>query len=202
MKILNGTILAASPAQDAIGLECLTNQSWLYSWKLMNLDIEHFARDGLHFDGSVFEGECHAVTCADNGRNGMTFRNNGPVGDSASSRPSPSSAARCARTAMPASRRRATPLPGAARPQHLADLLRREQGAGPARHQRLLHGHGLRLREQRRLRHQARQRRPPVRLPGQHLQDRSPIWSTPSSTAAACCSMAAASRVMAASRAR
>ena len=81
MKILNGTILAASPAQDAIGLECLTNQSWLYSWKLMNLDIEHFVRDGLHFDGSVFEGECHAVTCADNGRNGMTFRNNGSIGD-------------------------------------------------------------------------------------------------------------------------
>jgi hypothetical protein len=81
MKIMNGTILAASPAQDAIGLECLTNHSWLYSWKLMNLDIEHFTRDGLHFDGSVFEGECHAVTCSDNGRNGMTFRNNGPVGD-------------------------------------------------------------------------------------------------------------------------
>jgi len=45
MKILNGTIFAASAAQDAIGLECLTNQSWLYSWKLMDLDIEHFARD-------------------------------------------------------------------------------------------------------------------------------------------------------------
>jgi len=81
MKIMNGTFVAASPAQDAIGLECRTNNSWLYSWKLMNLDIEHFVRDGLHFDGSVFEGECHAVTCSDNGRNGMTFRNNGPIGD-------------------------------------------------------------------------------------------------------------------------
>ena len=47
MKIMNGTILAESPAQDAIGLECHTNHSWLYSWKLMNLDIEHFQRDGL-----------------------------------------------------------------------------------------------------------------------------------------------------------
>jgi hypothetical protein len=81
MKIVNGTIVAASAAQDAIGLECLTNQSWLYSWKLINLDIEQFRRDGLFFDGSVFEGECHAVTCADNGRNGMTFRNSGPPGD-------------------------------------------------------------------------------------------------------------------------
>jgi hypothetical protein len=81
MKIFNGSIVAASPAQDAIVLECRTNHSWLYSWKLMNLDIEHFARDGLFFDGSVFEGECHAVTCADNGRNGMTFRNNGAIGD-------------------------------------------------------------------------------------------------------------------------
>jgi hypothetical protein len=81
MKIFNGTIVAASPARDAIGLECHTNHSWIYSWKFMNLDIEHFARDGLFFDGSVFEGECHAVTCADNGRNGMTFRNNGPAGD-------------------------------------------------------------------------------------------------------------------------
>jgi hypothetical protein len=81
MKIFNGTIVAASAAQDALGLECHTNQSWIYSWKLMNLDVEHFARDGLFFDGSVFEGECHAVTCSDNGRNGMTFRNNGPRGD-------------------------------------------------------------------------------------------------------------------------
>ena len=81
MRIMNGTILAASPAQDALALECLTNQSWIYSWKLINLDIEHFHRDGLFFDGSVFEGECHAVTCSDNGRNGMTFRNNGGLGD-------------------------------------------------------------------------------------------------------------------------
>jgi hypothetical protein len=81
MKIMNGSIIARSPALDAVGLICLTNQSWIYSWKFMNLDIEHFARDGLFFDGSVFEGECHAVTCADNGRNGMTFRNDGPKND-------------------------------------------------------------------------------------------------------------------------
>ena len=81
MKIMNGTILAASAAQDAVAMECLTNHSWNYSWKLVNLDIEHFRRDGLFFDGSVFEGECHAVTCSDNGRNGMTFRNNGGLGD-------------------------------------------------------------------------------------------------------------------------
>jgi hypothetical protein len=81
MKIMNGAIVARSPALDAVGLVCLTNQSWIYSWKFMNLDIEHFARDGLFFDGSVFEGECHAVTCADNGRNGMTFKNNGSIGD-------------------------------------------------------------------------------------------------------------------------
>ena len=74
-------IVAESPALDAIGLICLTNQRWMYSWKFIDLDIEHFARDGLFFDGSVFEGECHAVTCADNGRNGMTFRNDGPQGD-------------------------------------------------------------------------------------------------------------------------
>ncbi len=43
------------------------------------------------------------------------------------------------------------------------------KGPGLLAHQRLLHGHGLRLREQRRLRHQARQRGPPVRLPRQHL---------------------------------
>ena len=81
IKIFNGTILAESPAQDAIGLVCLTNHSWIYSWKFMNLDIEHFARDGLFFQGSVFEGECHAVTCSDNARNGMTFRNDGPIND-------------------------------------------------------------------------------------------------------------------------
>jgi len=81
MKFYNGSIIAQSPAMDAIGLVCLTNQSWIYSWKFMNLDIEHFARDGLFFDGSVFEGECHAVTCSDNGRNGMTFRNDGPKDD-------------------------------------------------------------------------------------------------------------------------
>jgi hypothetical protein len=81
MKVLHGSIVALSPALDAIGLICLTNQSWIYSWKLMDLDIEHFARDGLFFQGSVFEGECHAVTCADNGRNGMTFRNDGPPND-------------------------------------------------------------------------------------------------------------------------
>jgi len=81
MKFLHGSIVALSPALDAIGLICLTNQSWIYSWKLMDLDIERFARDGLFFQGSVFEGECHAVTCADNGRNGMTFRNDGPPND-------------------------------------------------------------------------------------------------------------------------
>src|ERR1700716_1673303 len=81
MKFLHGSIIALSPALDAMGLICLTNQSWIYSWKLMDLDIEHFARDGLFFQGSVFEGECHAVTCADNGRNGMTFRNDGPPND-------------------------------------------------------------------------------------------------------------------------
>ena len=81
MKFLHGTIVAESPALDALGFICLSNQSWIYSWKLIDLDIEHFARDGLFFDGSVFEGECHAVTCSDNGRNGMTFRNDGPHGD-------------------------------------------------------------------------------------------------------------------------
>lgn len=81
MKFFNGTIVAESPALDALGLICLTNQSWIYSWKIMNLDIEQFARDGLFFAGSVFEGELHAVTCASNGRNGMTFRNDGPKED-------------------------------------------------------------------------------------------------------------------------
>jgi hypothetical protein len=81
VKIFNGTIIAESPARDAIALVCLTNRSWIYSWKLINLDIEHFARDGLFCHGSVFEGECHAVTSADNGRNGMTFRNDGPIND-------------------------------------------------------------------------------------------------------------------------
>ena len=81
MKFFNGSIIAESPAQDALGLVCLTNQSWIYSWKIMNLDIEQFARDGLFFAGCVAEGECHAVTCASNGRNGMTFRNDGPKDD-------------------------------------------------------------------------------------------------------------------------
>jgi hypothetical protein len=81
LKIFNGSIMADSPARDAIDLICLTNDSWIYSWKLMNLDIEGFARDGLFFDGSVFEGDCHAITCSDNGRNGMTFRNDGPKDD-------------------------------------------------------------------------------------------------------------------------
>jgi len=81
MKFFNGSIIAESPALDALGFVCLTNASWIYSWKLINLDIERFARDGLFFDGSVFEGECHAVTCSSNGRNGMTFRNDGPKDD-------------------------------------------------------------------------------------------------------------------------
>ena len=81
LKIFNGSFVAESAVQDAIDLICLTNQSWIYSWKLMNLDIEGFGRDGLFFDGSVFEGDCHAVTCSDNGRNGMTFRNDGPTDD-------------------------------------------------------------------------------------------------------------------------
>jgi hypothetical protein len=81
MKFFDGTIVAESPALDALGFVCLTNQSWIYSWKIMNLDIEQFDRDGLFFAGSVFEGELHAVTCASNGRNGMTFRNDGPKGD-------------------------------------------------------------------------------------------------------------------------
>ena len=81
LKIFNGSFITDSPAQDAIDLVCLTNSSWIYSWKLMNLDIEGFARDGLFFDGSVFEGDCHAVTCSGNGRNGMTFRNDGPEDD-------------------------------------------------------------------------------------------------------------------------
>jgi hypothetical protein len=81
LKIFDGSFIAQSPAQDAIDLVCLTNDSWIYSWKLMNLDIEGFARDGLFFDGSVFEGDCHAITCSDNGRNGMTFRNDGPKDD-------------------------------------------------------------------------------------------------------------------------
>jgi hypothetical protein len=81
LKIFDGSFIAESPAMDAIDLICLTNQSWIYSWKLMNLDIEGFARDGLFFDGSVFQGDCHAVTCSSNGRNGMTFRNDGPRDD-------------------------------------------------------------------------------------------------------------------------
>jgi hypothetical protein len=81
MKFFDGSIIAESPALDALGFICLTNQSWIYSWKIMNLDIEQFARDGLFFAGSVFEGELHAVTCASNGRNGMTFRNDGTKGD-------------------------------------------------------------------------------------------------------------------------
>jgi hypothetical protein len=43
MKFLHGTIVADSPALDAIGLICLTNQSWIYSWKFIDLDVEHFA---------------------------------------------------------------------------------------------------------------------------------------------------------------
>lgn len=81
LKIFNGSLIAASPARDAIDLICLTNQSWIFSWKLMNLDIEGFARDGLFFDGSVFEGDIHATTVSDCGRNGMTFRNDGPKED-------------------------------------------------------------------------------------------------------------------------
>lgn len=81
LKIFNGSMIAASPARDAIDLICLTNQSWIFSWKLMNLDIEGFSRDGLFFDGSVFEGDIHATTVADCGRNGMTFRNDGPKDD-------------------------------------------------------------------------------------------------------------------------
>jgi hypothetical protein len=81
LKIFNGSFTTDSPAQDAIDLICLTNSSWIYSWKLMNLDIEGFARDGLLFHGSVFEGDCVAVTCSSNGRNGMTFRNDGPADD-------------------------------------------------------------------------------------------------------------------------
>jgi len=81
MKFFDGTIVAASPALDALGFICLTNHSWIYSWKLMNLDIEQFTRDGLFFAGSVFEGELHAVTCASNGRNGITFRNDGTKED-------------------------------------------------------------------------------------------------------------------------
>jgi hypothetical protein len=81
MKFFDGTMIAASPALDALGFICLTNHSWIYSWKIMNLDIEQFARDGLFFAGSVFEGELHAVTCASNGRNGITFRNDSTKGD-------------------------------------------------------------------------------------------------------------------------
>jgi hypothetical protein len=81
LKIFNGSFMAASPAQDAVSLICLTNQSWIFSWKFINLDIEAFARDGLFFDGSVFEGDIHATTIASCGRNGMTFRNDGPKGD-------------------------------------------------------------------------------------------------------------------------
>jgi hypothetical protein len=81
LKIFNGSFITDSPAQDAIDLICLTNSSWIFSWKFMNLDIEGFARDGLFFDGSVFEGDCVAVTCSGNGRNGMTFRNDGPADD-------------------------------------------------------------------------------------------------------------------------
>lgn len=81
LKIFNGSFITDSPAQDAIDLICLTNSSWIFSWKIMNLDIEGFARDGLFFGGSVFEGDCHAVTCSSNGRNGMTFRSDGPDDD-------------------------------------------------------------------------------------------------------------------------
>ena len=81
MKFFDGTIVAASPALDALGFICMSSGSWIYSWKIMNLDIEQFARDGLFFAGSVFEGELHAVTCASNGRNGITFRNDGMKGD-------------------------------------------------------------------------------------------------------------------------
>jgi len=42
LKIFNGSFMADSPARDAIDLICLTNDSWIYSWKLMNLDIEDF----------------------------------------------------------------------------------------------------------------------------------------------------------------
>ena len=64
LKFFNGTIVAASPAMDAIGLVCHSNQSWIHGWKFMNLDIESFSRDGLHFSGSVFEGEFHARPAA------------------------------------------------------------------------------------------------------------------------------------------
>ena len=40
MKFFNGSIIAHSPAQDGLGFVCLTNQSWIYSWKIMNLDVE------------------------------------------------------------------------------------------------------------------------------------------------------------------
>lgn len=82
LKIFNGTFVADSPALDAVGLLCLANHSWLYSWKIMNLDIEQFSRDGLFFAGNVFEGELHAVTCSSNGRNGITFRHEGIKDDS------------------------------------------------------------------------------------------------------------------------
>jgi adhesin HecA-like repeat protein len=82
LKVFNGTFVADSPALDALGVLCLANHSWIYSWKIMNLDIEQFSRDGLFFAGNVFEGELHAVTCASNGRNGITFRHEGIKDDS------------------------------------------------------------------------------------------------------------------------
>ena len=82
LKVFNGTFVADSPALDALGMLCLSNHSWFYSWKIMNLDIEQFSRDGLFFAGNVFEGELHAVTCASNGRNGITFRHEGIKDDS------------------------------------------------------------------------------------------------------------------------
>lgn len=81
LKVMDGTFVAESPAADALGFLCTTNRSWINSWKLMNLDIEGFGRDGLFFAGNVFEGELHGVTCASNGRNGITFRNDGAQDD-------------------------------------------------------------------------------------------------------------------------
>jgi hypothetical protein len=154
LKIFNGSFIAESPARDAIDLVCLTNQSWIYSWKFMNLDIEALPVMACSSTAAYSRRLPRRDVLEQRPQRHDLPQRRAKKATWASSRPSPFSAARCERTAMPASRPRASYGSGAARPQHFADLFRREQGAGPQCSRRLHDGFRLRLREQRRRRYQ------------------------------------------------
>ena len=81
LTIRNAVFQGSGKERDGIVFSCRTNQSWIYNMLVEKTAANGFGRDGMVWDGSVFESNTIAFFADSNGRNGFNLWNNGPPND-------------------------------------------------------------------------------------------------------------------------